>query len=134
MAPAFRRSYGLVGADRSAGHYGWRRHLEASLSGKDEKPQKGIEMSKTQQEDRDTSRSGYGANQATTPPNAPEQRNAGFAQGEADPAKYPQDLEIGRFSTGQDESEPIERGCFSDGRETEPKAIDPNEGFAEVGR
>jgi hypothetical protein len=88
----------------------------------------------TRQKDRDKPRPGYGENQATTPPNAPEQRNAGFAQGEADPAKYPQDLEIGRFSTGQDESEPIERGCFADGRETEPKAIDPNEGFAEIER
>jgi hypothetical protein len=69
-----------------------------------------------------------------TPPNAPEQRNAGFAAGEADPAKYPEDLEIGRFSSGQDESEPIERGSFAEGQETEPKAIDPDEGFAERAR
>jgi hypothetical protein len=69
--------------------------------------------------------------ESETPPNAPEQRNAGFAQGEADPVQYPQDLEIGRFSTGEDESEPIERGTFAEGQETEPKAIDPDEGFAE---
>jgi hypothetical protein len=65
------------------------------------------------------------------PPNAPEQRNAGFATGEADTANYPEDLEIGRFSTGQDQSESIVRGCFAEGQETEPKAIDPDEGFAE---
>jgi hypothetical protein len=69
-----------------------------------------------------------------TPPNAPEQPNCGFAEGEADPAKYPEDLEVGRFSTGQDESEPIERGCFAEGQETKPKAIDPAEGFAEEAR
>jgi hypothetical protein len=50
------------------------------------------------------------------------------------PGKYPQDLEVGRFSTGQDESEPIERGSFAEGQETEPKAIDPDVGFAERAR
>jgi hypothetical protein len=82
-----------------------------------------IEMIEPRQEHR--------TDQATTPPNAPEQSNGCFAAGEADPAKYPEDLAIGRFSTGQDESEPIERGCFAEGQETEPKAVDPNEGFAE---
>jgi hypothetical protein len=90
-----------------------------------------IEMIETRQEHRNERPAGYDQDQAATPPNAPEQRNAGFAAGEADPAKYPADLEIGRFSTGQDESEAIERGCFAEGQETEPKAIDPNEGFAE---
>ena len=66
-----------------------------------------------------------------TPPNAPEQPNAGFAAGEADPATYPGDREVGRFSTGQDESEPIDRGCFAEGQEHEPKAVDPDEGFGE---
>ena len=65
------------------------------------------------------------------PHNAPEQHNAGFAQGEADPVRFPADLEIGRFSTGEDQSEPIERRTFAEGQETEPKTIDPNEGFAE---
>ena len=65
------------------------------------------------------------------PHNAPEQHNASFAQGEADPIRFPTDLEIGRFSTGEDQSEPIERGTFAEGQQTEPKAIDPNEGFAE---
>jgi hypothetical protein len=69
-----------------------------------------------------------------TPPNAPEQRNPGFAEGEADPVTYPEDLEVGRFSTGQDESEPMTRGCFAEGQEAEPKAIDPREGFAEQER
>lgn len=68
-----------------------------------------------------------------TPHNAPEQRNAGFAEGEADPVQYPEDLEIGRFSAGEDESEPIERGTFAEGQATEPHVIDPNEGFAERG-
>jgi hypothetical protein len=71
---------------------------------------------------------------ADIPPNAPEQRNAGFAVGEADPAKYPDDQEVGRFSTGQDASEPIEHGCFAEGQEAEPKSVDPDEGFAERGR
>jgi hypothetical protein len=83
-------------------------------------------MIETQQE--------YREYQPETPRNAPEQRNAGFAEGEADPAKYPEDLEIGRFSSGRDASEPIERGCFAEGQETEPKAIDPDEGFAESDR
>jgi hypothetical protein len=65
------------------------------------------------------------------PHNAPEQHNASFAQGEADTVRFPADLEIGRFSTGEDQSEPIERGTFAEGQATEPKAIDPNEGFAE---
>lgn len=68
------------------------------------------------------------------PRNAPEQRNGCFAAGEADTAKYPEDLEVGRFSSGQDESEPIERGSFAQGQETEPKAVDPDEGFAERDR
>jgi hypothetical protein len=92
------------------------------------------DMIETQQEHRNEPHAGDREGQGTIPPNAPEQRNAGFAAGEADPAKYPEDLEIGRFSTGQDQSEPIERGCFAEGQETEPKAIDPNEGFAERSR
>jgi hypothetical protein len=91
-------------------------------------------MIKTRQEHRNERLARDRENQATCPPNAPEQRNAGFAQGEADPAKYPEDLEVGRFSTGQDESEPIARGCFGEGQETGPKAIDPSEGFAEEER
>jgi hypothetical protein len=83
-------------------------------------------MSKTQQEHRE--------HELHTPRNAPEQRHAGFGAGESDPVKYPQDLKIGRFSCGQDESEPIERGCFAEGQETEPKAIDPDEGFSETER
>jgi hypothetical protein len=90
-----------------------------------------IEMIEAQQDHHNDSHTMLGRDRATTPPNAPEQRNDSFAAGEADSAKYPADLEIGRFSTGQDESEPIERGCFAEGQETEPKAIDPNEGFAE---
>jgi hypothetical protein len=80
-------------------------------------------MIKAHQEDREHA--------LRTPHNAPEQHNAGFAQGEADPVQHPGDLEIGRFSTGEDESEPIERGTFAEGQATEPKAIDPDEGFAE---
>lgn len=91
-------------------------------------------MITTPQEHRNTPHAVYGQDQATTPPNGPEQRKGGFAAGEANPAKYPGDLEIGRFSTGQDESEPIERGSFAEGQETEPKAIDPDEGFAEEDR
>ena len=83
-------------------------------------------MSKTQQRHRE--------HELQTPRNAPEQRNGSFAAGEADLVKYPEDLTIGRFGTGQDESEPIERGCFAEGQETEPKAIDPDEGFSETER
>jgi hypothetical protein len=83
----------------------------------------GIEMIKAHPEDH--------THTPQTPHNAPEQRSAGFAQGEADPVQYPGDLEIGRFSTGEDESEPIERCTFAEGQATEPQAIDPNEGFAE---
>jgi hypothetical protein len=54
-------------------------------------PNETIEMIETQQE--------YREHQPETR-NAPEQRNTSFAAGEADPAKYPDDLEIGRFSTG----------------------------------
>jgi hypothetical protein len=84
--------------------------------------------------DEEFKRGQHGRFSADTPPNAPEQSNTGFAVGEADPAKYPEGQEIGRFSTGQDESEPIDRGCFAEGQETEPKAIDPDEGFAEEKR
>jgi hypothetical protein len=91
-------------------------------------------MIKTQQFHRRSSKRFMSENDPGTPPNAPEQPNAGFAAGEADPAKYPEDLEIGRFSTGQDKSEPTERGSFAEGQETEPKAIDPDEGFAERAR
>jgi hypothetical protein len=90
-------------------------------------------MIKTEQQHRDE-HPGYGEDQAATPPNAPEQRKAGFAAGEADSAKYPADLEIGRFSTGQDTSEPIVRGCFAEGQQIEPKGIDPDEGFGEETR
>jgi hypothetical protein len=72
--------------------------------------------------------------QSQPPHNAPEQCNGSFAAGEADLAKYPEDLKIGRFSSGQDESEPIERSCFAEGQEIEPKAIDPDEGFGETER
>jgi hypothetical protein len=83
-------------------------------------------MSNTQQQHRE--------HELETPRNAPEQRNVCFAAGEADPVKYPADLEIGRFSSGQDESEPIERGSFAQGQENEPKVIDPDEGFSETER
>jgi hypothetical protein len=73
-------------------------------------------------------------NDPEQPPNAPEQDHAGFATGEADPEAYPADQEVGRFSTGQDEAEPIERGSFADGQEAEPDATDPDEGFAEEER
>ncbi len=69
--------------------------------------------------------------QPQTPPNAPEQPDAGFAVGESDPAKYPADREIGRFSTGEDESEPIQRNRFAEGQATRPTTIDPQEGFGE---
>jgi hypothetical protein len=95
------------------------------------KTKEAIEMIETQQEHRNERHMSSGERQTATPPNAPEQRNACFAEGEADRAKYPEDLEVGRFSTGQDESKSIERGSFAEGQETEPKAIDPDEGFAE---
>jgi hypothetical protein len=82
-----------------------------------------IEMIKTQPQHRE--------HEPETPRNAPEQRNGCFAAGEADTAKYPEDLKVGRFSSGQDESELIDRGSFAQGQETEPKAVDPDEGFAE---
>ncbi len=88
-------------------------------------------MIETEQKHRNQAHAGDGENRAMTPPNAPEQRRGGFAAGEADPTHYPQDEEIGRFSTGQDQSEPLERGSFAQGQQTEPKAIDPEEGFAE---
>jgi hypothetical protein len=91
-------------------------------------------MIKTQQFHRRSRKRFMSKHDLETPPNAPEQRNVSFAQGEADPAKYPEDLEIGRFSTGQDESEPTARGSFAAGQATEPKAIDPDEGFAETDR
>ena len=68
------------------------------------------------------------------PANAPEQRRGGFAEGEADPAKYPEDEEVGRFSTGQDEDEAIRKGSFARGQRTEPRSIDGDEGFAEEER
>jgi hypothetical protein len=73
-------------------------------------------------------------NDPAQPPNAPEQDHAGFATGEADPAKYPEDQEVGRFSTGQDEAEPIDRGSFADGQEALPDPADPDEGYAEEQR
>jgi hypothetical protein len=99
----------------------------SNLHDRDTKSAKGAnEMNTTRQDHRE--------HKTETPRNSPEQRNGCFAAGEADPAKYPQDLEVGRFSTGQDESEPIERGSFGDGQETNPKATDPDEGFAEHDR
>ena len=83
-------------------------------------------MTTTQQEHRDQ--------KPERPRNAPEQQNGCFAAGEADPAKYPEDREIGRFSSGQDESEPIGRGSFAQGQQTGPKLTDPDEGFAETDR
>lgn len=68
------------------------------------------------------------------PSNAPEQRHGGFAEGEADPAKYPEDEKVGRFSTGQDEDEPIRKGSFARGQRADPRKIDPDEGFAEEER
>ena len=41
---------------------------------------------------------------------------------------------MGRFSTGQDEGEPIDRGSFADGQEELPDPADPDEGFAEEER
>jgi hypothetical protein len=68
------------------------------------------------------------------PPNAPEQRHGGFAEGEADPEKYPEDEKVGRFSTGQDEGEAIHKGSFARGQRTEPRSVDSDEGFAEEER
>jgi hypothetical protein len=94
----------------------------------------GDEARRTATLDEEFERCQHGRFSGETPPNAPEQRNAGFAVGEADPVKYPEELEVGRFSTGQDESEPIDRCSFAEGQATEPKAIDPDEGFAESDR
>jgi hypothetical protein len=73
-------------------------------------------------------------NDPAQPPNAPEQDHGGFAEGEANPDKYPKDQDVGRFSTGQDEGEPIDRGSFADGQEDLPDPADPDEGFAEEER
>lgn len=72
--------------------------------------------------------------QGKIPANAPEQRRGGFAAGEADPEKYPEDEKVGRFSSGEDEDEPIHKGSFAQGQRTEPRVIDPDEGFAEEER
>jgi hypothetical protein len=68
------------------------------------------------------------------PANAPEQRRGGFATGESDPEKYPEDEKVGRFSTGQDEDEAIRKGSFARGQRADPRKIDPDEGFAEEER
>jgi hypothetical protein len=68
------------------------------------------------------------------PTNAPEQRRGGFAAGESDPDKYPEDERVGRFSTGQDEDEAIRKGSFARGQRTEPRSIDSDEGYAEEER
>jgi hypothetical protein len=52
----------------------------------------------------------------------PEQPEGGFAEGQADPAKYPEDEEVGRFSEGQEElgeedPEKHHHGRFSEGQE-----------------
>jgi hypothetical protein len=68
------------------------------------------------------------------PANAPEQPHGGFAEGEADPEKYPEDEKVGRFSTGQDEGELTRKGSYARGQRTDPRKIDPDEGFAEEER
>jgi hypothetical protein len=73
-------------------------------------------------------------NDPAQPPNAPEQHHAGFAEGEATPEAFPADQEVGRFSTGQDAGEPIERGSFAQGQEELPDPADPDEGYAEEER
>jgi hypothetical protein len=63
---------------------------------------------------------------STTPPPErpadPDQPGGGFAEGEADPADFPQEEEVGRFSEGQEEipepdPEKLEQGRFSEGQE-----------------
>ncbi len=73
-------------------------------------------------------------NDPETPPNAPEQTHSGFAEGEANPEQFPDEHEVGRFSTGEDAGEPVERGSFAEGQKTEPDPADPDEGFAEEER
>ena len=55
-------------------------------------------------------------------PAGPEQPEGGFAAGEADPAEYPEEEHIGRFSEGQEDlgeedPEKHHEGRFSEGQE-----------------
>jgi hypothetical protein len=55
-------------------------------------------------------------------PADPEQRRGGFAEGEADPADYPEEEHVGRFSEGEEElgeedPEKHHEGRFSEGEE-----------------
>ena len=55
-------------------------------------------------------------------PADPEQPEEGFAEGQADPAEYPEEEHIGRFSEGQedlgeDDPEKHHEGRFSEGEE-----------------
>ena len=55
-------------------------------------------------------------------PAKPEQPEEGFAEGEAQPEKFPEDEEVGRFSEGQEDlpeedPEKLHHGRFSEGQE-----------------
>ena len=132
--------------DRSAGRYGWPRRRERSASRNQSKrsrrddrnaagtpppvPSQASTRTTRSVGPRPWTRSSSGASPAArggeTPPNAPEQPNAGFAAGEADPAKYPGDRGSAVSAPGRTNLEPIERGCFAEGQEAEPKAVDPD--------
>jgi hypothetical protein len=62
-------------------------------------------------------------------PGQPEQPDEGFAEGEDNPAAFPEDEAVGRFSEGQEDlpaedAEKVHRGRFSEGQEDLP-AEDP---------
>ena len=59
---------------------------------------------------------------ASEHPGKPEQPEEGYAEGEANPAEYPEDEAVGRFSEGQEDlpeadAEKIHHGRFSEGQE-----------------
>jgi hypothetical protein len=69
-------------------------------------------------------------NEMSTDPNdrpaGPEQPNEGFAEGEDNPAEFPEDEKVGRFSEGveelpADEPEKLHHGRFSEGVEELPE-------------
>jgi len=64
----------------------------------------------------------------------PEQpAEAGFAEGQADPKKYPQDEEVGSFAEGQEEVPDDDRakGSFAEGQEELPGDDRAQGSFAE---
>lgn len=59
-------------------------------------------------------------------PAKPEQPHEGFAEGQEDEEKYPEDLTVGRFSEGEqdlpeDTEEKLRHGRFSEGEEELPE-------------